>query len=131
MLTLHWFSTTTEKRKAGASTAVPMSFQTSSTNARTTRTRHRFLSGESRASLWTGVIETKAFARAALEGALNQIAQAGGGLVEAIPEVTVGREVQGRFLFSATVELFDEYGFHRGRRVGKHAWIVSKVVKAT
>ena len=67
------------------------------------------------------------FARAALEGALNQIAQAGGGLVEAIPEVTVGREVQGRFLFSATVELFDEFGFRRGRQVGKHAWIVSKV----
>jgi ribosomal protein S18 acetylase RimI-like enzyme len=45
-------------------------------------------------------------ARAALEGALDQIAHAGGGLVEAIPEVTLGREAQGRFLFSATVELF-------------------------
>src|SRR5215469_14907088 len=31
-----------------------------------------------------------------------------GGLVEAIPEVTAGREAQGRFLFSATVELFEE-----------------------
>ena len=55
-------------------------------------------------------------ARAALEGALDQIARAGGGLVEAIPEVTAGREAQGRFLFSATVELFEEYGFTRGRR---------------
>jgi ribosomal protein S18 acetylase RimI-like enzyme len=69
-------------------------------------------------------------ARTALEGALSQIAQAGGGLVEAIPEVTDGREAQGRFLFSATVELFDQYGFHRGRQVGKHAWIMSKVVDA-
>lgn len=69
-------------------------------------------------------------ARAALAGALDQIAHAGGGLVEAIPEVTAGREAHGRFLFSATVELFEDYGFTRGRQVGKHAWIVSKVVDA-
>ena len=67
-------------------------------------------------------------ARAALEGALDLIAKSGGGLVEAIPEVTAGREAQARFLFSATVELFDEYGFTRGRQVGKHAWIVSKTI---
>jgi GNAT superfamily N-acetyltransferase len=67
-------------------------------------------------------------AKAALEGALEQIAQAGGGLVEAISEVTAGREAQSRVLFSATVELFEEYGFIRGRRVGKHAWIVSRVI---
>ncbi len=36
-------------------------------------------------------------ARAALEGALGQIASAGGGLVEAIPEVTTGREAPGPF----------------------------------
>jgi GNAT superfamily N-acetyltransferase len=67
-------------------------------------------------------------ARAALEGALDQIARAGGGLIEAISEVTAGREAPGRFLFSATVELFEQYGFSKGRRVGKHAWIVSKQV---
>ena len=67
-------------------------------------------------------------ARAALEGALDQIAQAGGGLVEAIPEVTTGRAAQGRFLYSATVELFEQCGFIRVRQVGKHAWIVSRVV---
>ncbi len=65
-------------------------------------------------------------ARAALEGALGQIAAAGGGLVEAISETTEGREAQGRFLFSATVELFEQYGFARVRQVGKHAWIVSR-----
>jgi ribosomal protein S18 acetylase RimI-like enzyme len=69
-------------------------------------------------------------ARAALEGALGQIAAAGGGLVEAISEVTAGREAQGRFLFSATVELFEQYGFARRRQVGKHAWIVSRQVSA-
>lgn len=67
-------------------------------------------------------------ARAALEGALRQIADSGGGLVEAISEVTAGREAQGRFLFSATVELFEDYGFARVRQVGKHAWIVSKKI---
>ena len=67
-------------------------------------------------------------ARAALEGALDQIAQAGGGLVEAIPEMTTGRAAQGRFLYSATVELFEQCGFTRVRQVGKHAWIVSRMV---
>jgi ribosomal protein S18 acetylase RimI-like enzyme len=68
-------------------------------------------------------------ARAALEGALDQIAHLGGGLVEAISEVTAGREAQGRFLFSATVELFEQHGFTRVRQVGKHAWIVSRVIE--
>lgn len=70
-------------------------------------------------------------ARLALEGALAQIAEAGGGLVEAISETTTGREAHGRFLFSATVELFESLGFQRVRQVGKHAWIVSRQVPST
>ena len=73
---------------------------------------------------------SRGVARAALEGALVQIASAGGGLVEAISEVTAGREAQSRFLFSATVELFEQYGFTRGRQVGKHAWVVSRQIDA-
>jgi GNAT superfamily N-acetyltransferase len=65
-------------------------------------------------------------ARAALEGALALISAAGGGRVEAISETTKGREAQGRFLFSATVELFEQVGFTPVRQVGKHAWIVSR-----
>jgi ribosomal protein S18 acetylase RimI-like enzyme len=68
-------------------------------------------------------------ARAALEGALDQIARAGGGRVEAISEVTTGRDAPGRFLFSATVELFEQNGFTRGRQLGKHAYLVSRVVE--
>lgn len=68
-------------------------------------------------------------ARAALEGAIDLISRAGGGLVEAIPEVTAGREAQGRFLFSTTVELFEQYGFERIRQVGKHAWIVNRYLE--
>jgi len=67
-------------------------------------------------------------ARLAVEGAIAQIAACGGGLVEAISEVTDGREAQGRFLFSATVEVYDDLGFDRVRQVGKHAWIVSRTV---
>ncbi len=65
-------------------------------------------------------------ARAGLEGALELIGRAGGGLVEAISEVTAGRQAHGRFLFSATAELFEEHNFSRVRQVGKHAWIVSR-----
>jgi GNAT superfamily N-acetyltransferase len=67
-------------------------------------------------------------ARTALAGALDLIAEAGGGLVEAVSEVTAGRDAPGRFLFTGTVELFEEFGFARGRQLGTHAWIVSRVV---
>ncbi len=69
-------------------------------------------------------------ARVALEGALAEIAAAGGGLVEAISEVASGRAAQDRFLFSGTVELFEDYDFTRIRQVGKHAWIVSRTIAA-
>lgn len=69
-------------------------------------------------------------ARAALAGALDQIAGRGGGLVEAISEVTAGRVAQDRFLFSATVELFEDHDFTRVRQVGKHAWIVHRQLPA-
>lgn len=72
----------------------------------------------------------RGIARAALEGALAEIGRAGGGLVEAISETTAGREAQGRFLFSGTVELFEQYGFTRVRQVGKHAWIVNREVES-
>ena len=48
--------------------------------------------------------------------------------MEAIPEVTTGRTAPGRFLYSATVELFEDHGFTRVRQVGKHAWVVGRVV---
>lgn len=69
--------------------------------------------------------------RAALEGALDLIALAGGGLVEALPEVTAGRTAHGRFLFEMTVELYEEYGFQRVRQIGKHRWIVHRAMSAT
>lgn len=67
-------------------------------------------------------------ARAAVIGALDLVAAAGGGLVEAISGTTDGRLAQGRFLFTGTVELLEDLGFTRGRQVGKHAWILSRTV---
>ncbi|MBV9822783.1 MAG: GNAT family N-acetyltransferase [Actinobacteria bacterium] len=69
-------------------------------------------------------------ARAAVEGALELIGRAGGGLVEAISEVTDGRVAHDRFLFTGTAELFEDLGFSRVRQVGKHAWILSRTVPA-
>jgi GNAT superfamily N-acetyltransferase len=69
-------------------------------------------------------------ARAALVGALAQIGAAGGGRVEAVSETTRGRVAHDRFLFSGTVELFEDLAFARIRQVGKHAWIVSRTVAA-
>jgi GNAT superfamily N-acetyltransferase len=68
-------------------------------------------------------------ARAALAGAVAQIAGHGGGRVEAISEATTGRKAPGRFLFSATVELFEQYGFDRGRQLGKHAYLVTRFIE--
>jgi len=70
-------------------------------------------------------------ARAAVGGALDQIASLGGGVIEAISETTAGRQAQGRFLFSATAELFEQSGFQRGRQVGKHAWILSRTLPSS
>ncbi|WP_375423039.1 GNAT family N-acetyltransferase [uncultured Friedmanniella sp.] len=68
-------------------------------------------------------------ARVALGGALELVARAGGGLVEAISEVTAGREAHGRFLFSGTAELLEDHGFVRVRQVGLHAWILNRTVE--
>lgn len=43
----------------------------------------------------------------------------------------VARAAPGRFLFNGTVELFEDYGFTRNRQVGKHAWIVRRVLDPT
>ena len=70
----------------------------------------------------------RGLARFAVEGALGLIADAGGGSVEAISEVTDGRVAHGRFLFSATAELLEDLGFAKVRQVGKHAWIMTRTI---
>jgi GNAT superfamily N-acetyltransferase len=67
-------------------------------------------------------------ADAALEGALQEIARLGGGTVESYPEDTNGRKVSGSFLFNATVAMFERHGFTRCRQIGKHRWVVRRLV---
>ena len=67
-------------------------------------------------------------AAAALAGALEEIARLGGGTVESYPEATEDRSVSGSFLHNGTVSMFESQGFERTRQIGKHRWVVSKVV---
>ena len=68
-------------------------------------------------------------AAAALAGALAEIARLGGGTVESYPEDADGRSVSGSFLHNGTVAMFESHGFERTRRLGKHHWVVTKVVR--
>lgn len=67
-------------------------------------------------------------ADAALEGALQEISRHGGGTVESYPEEAVGRKVSGSFLHNGTLSMFERHGFARKRTIGKHHWVVTKVV---
>ena len=68
--------------------------------------------------------------RAALGGALDLIAAAGGGVVESMPEATEGRKVSASFLWNANLALFEAAGFDRVRKLGQHAWLVRRTVPA-
>lgn len=68
-------------------------------------------------------------ASTALGGALEEIARLGGGTVESYPEDTEGRKVSASFLHNGSVSMFERHGFERTRRIGKHHWVVTKVVR--
>ena len=68
-------------------------------------------------------------ASTALGGALEEIARLGGGTVESYPEDAGGRSVSSAFLHNGTLAMFERHGFERTRRIGKHRWVVTKVVR--
>ena len=70
----------------------------------------------------------KGIASIALEGALNEIARRGGGIVESYPEDVEGRSVSGSFLHNGTVSIFERQGFQRTHRLGKNHWVVTKAI---
>lgn len=70
----------------------------------------------------------KGVATVALRGALEQIAQLGGGVVEAYPEEVVDRKTSSSFLYTATISIFERQGFVRQRRLGMYHWVVLKFV---
>ena len=67
-------------------------------------------------------------ATAGLAGALAQIALLGGGLVEGYPEPA--GDVAAGFLFHGALSTFEAQGFERVRQIGKHRWVVHRVVPA-
>lgn len=75
---------------------------------------------------WRG----KGVASAALEGALQEIAQLGGGTVESYPEDAVGRTVSASFLHNGSLSMFEQQGFARVRPIGKNHWVVAEAVPA-
>jgi GNAT superfamily N-acetyltransferase len=71
----------------------------------------------------------KGVATAALAGALELIACLGGGKVEGYPEDA--GSVPAGFLFNGALSTYEELGFVRDRKIGKHRWVVTKVVEPT
>jgi len=71
----------------------------------------------------------KGVATAALAGALELIAALGGGSVEGYPEPAAA--VPAGFLFNGALSTYEKLGFIRDREIGKHRWVVIKVVEPT
>ena len=67
-------------------------------------------------------------AEAALRGAVEQIGALGGGRVEGYPEDAEGRKASPSFLFNGALSTFERLGFERVRPIGKHKWVVSRIV---
>ena len=65
-------------------------------------------------------------AAAALAGALGLIADLGGGTVEGYPEDATS--VPAGFLFNGALSTYEQLGFTRERRIGKHRWVVRRKV---
>ncbi len=68
----------------------------------------------------------KGVATAALAGALDLIAGLGGGTVEGYPEAVAS--VPAGFLFNGALATYEKLGFVRDRKIGKHRWVVARVV---
>jgi GNAT superfamily N-acetyltransferase len=66
-------------------------------------------------------------ATVALAGAVELIATLGGGTVEGYPEAA--DSVPAGFLFNGALSTYEKIGFVRNRKIGKHRWVVTKVVE--
>jgi GNAT superfamily N-acetyltransferase len=73
----------------------------------------------------------KGVAAVALKGALELIAQAGGGEVEGYPQDTQGKKTSSSFLYSATRNMFEKAGFEYERSKGTKNCVMRRVVSAS
>ena len=67
-------------------------------------------------------------AGSALRGALDLIAQAGGGVVEAYPQDSGGQQIPASYLYNGTRRLFEQAGFHYDRPKGKYHCVMSTTI---
>jgi hypothetical protein len=70
----------------------------------------------------------KGVAAVALRGALDLIANAGGGVVEAYPQDTQGKKTSAAFLYNGTRSLFEKAGFTYERSKGKNHCVMTRTV---
>jgi hypothetical protein len=66
---------------------------------------------------------------AALAGALDLIADHGGGIVEGYPEPADA--VSAGFLYNGALSTYEDLGFRRDRKIGKHRWVVTRAVETS
>jgi len=71
-------------------------------------------------------LRRRGVASAALAGALELIADLGGGTVEGYPEDAAS--VPAGFLFNGALSTYEQLGFVRDRKIGKHRWVMTKTV---
>lgn len=69
-------------------------------------------------------------AAVALQGALDEIARLGGGVVESYPEDVTDRTTSSSFLYNATARLFEQAGFEKVRRLNSYHWVMARTVPA-
>jgi GNAT superfamily N-acetyltransferase len=72
-------------------------------------------------------LRRRGVASAALAGAIDLIAGLGGGTVEGYPEDA--ESVPAGFLFNGALSTYEKLGFARERKIGKHRWVVTRVVE--
>ncbi len=65
----------------------------------------------------------------ALSGALDLIADLGGGVVEGYPEPA--DSVPAGFLFNGALSTYEQLGFVKDRTIGMHRWVVVRTVSPT
>jgi GNAT superfamily N-acetyltransferase len=66
-------------------------------------------------------------ATAALAGAIELVAGLGGGILEGYPEDA--GSVPAGFLYNGALSTYEKLGFVRERKIGKHRWVVSRLVE--
>lgn len=71
----------------------------------------------------------KGVASKALEGAIQEIARLGGGVVESYPQDMDGRKTAPGFIYNGTLSMFERHGFTKTRQLGKSHWVVTKIVQ--